>query len=234
MPIETDQELLEKVRGYDMSIYQQKYPVPPYDYTPFCIHFYYIRINENGALAIDHYLYGEDENGNYSGDEGQWVPIHPDSVEAITRKLAMNARPRTRDKSPPKLPDHNFNNMLWTRRTHLVFFFDEQNWNLHDSGTDLPAVFFKGHDGVAKNFSFFDAKDMIIDMAESGEAPDQRSAVRLINHMKRNNEGDLMGDERIDHKFDILLRVNFAFPDTKKLTVIFDPPGPNQGPPGQP
>jgi hypothetical protein len=234
MAIETDQELLDKIREHDMSIYKKKYPNSPYDYTPHCIYFYYVRINEDGALAIDHYLYGEDSDGNYVDDDQQWVPITPERVTTLTRNLAMNARPRTHVKSPLKLPDHNFNNLLWTRRSHLVFFFDEKNWNLHDAETSLPAIFFKGDDGQAKNYSFFDAADMVIDMSDAGKPSDMRSAVRLINHMKRNEAGDLMGDERIDHKFDILLRVNFAFPDTKKLTVIFDPPGPNQGPPGQP
>lgn len=216
----------------DLSIYDTKYGNAPYDYTPHCIYFYYLRINEDGALAVDHYLYGQDQQGEYSANRDDWQPIAPEAVADLTRELAINARPRTTVKSPPKLPDHNFNNMRWDRRSHLVIFLDEKMWTFHRKDQGIPAVTVKALGGPSEaNVSFFDAEDLTVEI----DGPtDRRSAVRLINHMKSNASGETLGDELIDYKLDFYVSVAFAVADERSLTVIFDPPGGNQGPPGQP
>lgn len=237
MPFETDDEVISRITNLDLSIYQEKFGDAPYNYTPHCIYFYYVRINKDGGLAVDHYLYGHDAKGEYTKDHTKWTEIKPSEVSALTRKLAFNARPYPKGKNPKKLKSRNFEEILWTRRSHIVFFFDEKKWSFHTKADQIPAVLFKKDEpGCSPNHAFFDGEDMKIEM----EKGDFRSAVRFINHMTKNAKGELLGSngkkERLDYKMDFLLRVAFAKPgkENKLLTVIFDPPGGNQGPPEQP
>jgi hypothetical protein len=230
MPIETDDELVKRLGHLDMSIYQKRFGKKPYDYTPHCIYFYYVRINKDGGLAVDHYFFGHDSAGKYSKNPQDWVPIKPQEVAGLTKQLALNARPT--GKKLPRRIGRNFEEIVWNRRSHIVFFFDEKKWSFHTESSKVPAVVFKTDlPGDSPNHAFFDAEDMLIEFGDD----DTRSAVRFINHMTKNEAGDLFGHaDRSDYKMDFLLRVDFAKGSDKKLTVIFDPPGGNEGPPGQP
>jgi hypothetical protein len=230
VPLETDQEVIDRLGRPDMSIYKKKFGKAPYNYTPHCIYFYYVRINEDGGLAVDHYIYGHNDSGKYKKDPKYWVPIKPSEVRVLTKKLALNARPL--GKKIPKRIGRNFEEIIWTRRAHIVFFFDEKKWAFHTEASKVPAVIFKADaPGCSPNHAFFDAEDMVIKFGPG----DKRSAVRFINHMTKNEAGELFGEkERADYKMDFLLRVDFAKEGKKRLTVIFDPPGGNQGPPDQP
>ena len=99
-------------------------PLPGFDYVPRCIYFYYVRIDNSGMVRADHYFYA---NGP-ADDPSQWQPIpYADAVDrnGIIRTLALNARPSTRIKNPPKLDSDSFDNVVWNRRSYVAIFFDE-------------------------------------------------------------------------------------------------------------
>jgi hypothetical protein len=207
-------------------------PTPGYAYIPSCIYFYYVRVDNSGKLRIDHYF---DCNGPIA-DPTQWQPIPYADVPARLFNLAMNARPGTVNKNPPTLPDHNFDNIVWRRKSYIAFYFDEANWHFHTRGGARSAVVFKVGPTVYPNHSFFDAQDVVLDMPNVFHGgTDQRSALFFVNHMKRNEAGDeFILPESQTFEFEMFLKVQFAEASTNTLTVIFDPTGTNQGPPETP
>lgn len=244
MGIESDSELNEflsskyrsgdkaeilSTKGY--SVYEKRFGKPKFDYTPYCVWFYYLRVNEDGRLAIDHYFYAD---GTDIEDPKTWQPISPGRLPAIIQRLTINGRPRTTQKFPPKLEDHNFNNIIWDRKSYIAFVLDEANWKLHTDGSGHAAVYFNTDKGSAPNFSFFDAEDLVVEIDNDDGTTDRRPAFFMINHMKRNSAGDDVKEELIEYKFDIYARAKFAVTDPRMLTVVLDPPGGNQGPPELP
>ena len=207
-------------------------PAPGFDYVPYCIYFYYVRIDNSGKLTIDHYF---DVDGP-ADDPAQWQPIPYANVPGRLNALALNARPGTRVKNPPMLPDHNFDNIIWTRKSYIAIFFDEASWQFHTRSGGKAALVFKPGPSTTPNHSFFDAQDVELTLPNSfSGGTDQRSALFFINHMKRNEAGDdlVQGDGQM-FEFEMFLKVQFAAATTNTLTVIFDPTGTNQGPPETP
>lgn len=207
-------------------------PVPRFDYVPHCIYFYYVRIDNNGKLRIDHYL---DADGPLD-DPTQWRPIPYSSVPERLHALAINGRPGTEVKDPPKLPNHNFDGIKWRRKSYIAVFLDEVNWRFHTRDGGKAAWVFKAEPPMTPNHSFFDAKDVKLTLPNSFTGrTDSRSALYFINHMKRNEAGDdlIEGDEQV-FEFEMFLKVQFAEATTNTLTVILDPTGTNQGPPETP
>lgn len=208
-------------------------PVPGFHYVPRCIYFYYVRVDNSGKLRIDHYF---ECNGPVE-DPTQWQPIPYTDVPARVKALALNGRPGTVNKNPPTLPDHNFENIIWKRRSYIAFYFDEANWHFHTYGGAKSAVVFKVGAGVYPNHSFFDAKDVLLDMPNIFHGgTDKRSGIFFVNHMKMNEAGDDLAlpapSQRFE--FEMFLKVQFAETSASTLTVIFDPTGTNQSPPEQP
>jgi hypothetical protein len=209
-------------------------PVPGFAYVPYCIYFYYVRLDNSGKLRIDHYF---DVDGP-PDDPTQWQPIPYADVPARLFRLAMNGRPGAVVKNPPTLPDHNFDNIIWTRRSYIAFFFDEANWRFHTRDGGKAALAFKTGAGLTPNHSFFDAKDVELEMPNNFTGgTDKRSALFFVNHKKRNENGDdfppAPAEEQV-FEFEMFLKVQFAEASTNTLTVIFDPTGTNQGPGEEP
>lgn len=244
MTIQTDQELNNELSGRGSvlnktfpgnDIYSNVLGTKPYDYTPWTIFFYYIRIDTDGKLRVDHYFYPEGDPAKYyETPPNGWSEIHPNDLPEIVEKLAINARPSTTIKNPPKLPDHNFNNIVWQRRSYIVFFLDEEHWHFHKKGNGNSAIFFNEGKESTPNHTFYDGMDLTINMPDGAGGTTPRSAVAMINHMKENEKGDILYNGSQKFVFDIYLRVVFAQPDPNRLTVILDPGGTNQGPPTQP
>jgi hypothetical protein len=227
-------------RDRNADVYEKRLtkakPPAGFDYVPHCIYFYYVRIDGNGMVRADHYLYA---NGPLDRPE-EWQPIpYEDAVdpEGIVKRLALNARPSTRAKDPPRLPSHSFADIVWTRRSYIVIFFDEANWAFHQRVGNKPSVAFNVDDGHKPNQSFFDAKDLVLEMPNRRTGrTDQRSAILFVNHMKDSDDGSELGEagrKQEKYKFDMYLQVKYA-EGGPAMTVIFDPGGTNLGPPETP
>ncbi|HEX8241649.1 MAG TPA: hypothetical protein VF574_18075 [Allosphingosinicella sp.] len=208
-------------------------PAPGFDYVPYCIYFYYVRVDNSGKLRIDHYF---DCDGP-SDDPTQWQPIPYAAVPGRLRNLALNGR-RLAPTSPAPLPDHNFDNIVWSRRSYIAFFFDEVNWQFHTRGGGRSAVAFKPRPGAHPNHTFFDAQDVPLVLPNNFTGiDDTRSAIFFVNHMKKNENGNDFPPtppESQLFEFEMFLKVQFAETSPNTLTVIFDPTGTNQGPPETP
>ena len=218
---------------YEPRLTHKDGPVPGFDYVPYCIYFYYVRVDNSGKLTIDHYF---DCDGP-PHDDSQWRPIPYDEVPARIYRLALNGRPSMVAKNPPMLPDHNFDNIEWKRKSYIAFFFDEANWHFHTYGSSRSALAFKVGAGLQPNHSFFDAKDVTLDMPNLRTGgTDQRSAIFFVNHMKMNEAGDDIEPPEPNQRFEfeMFLKVKFAAASANTLTVIFDPTGTNQSPPVEP
>lgn len=211
-------------------------PMPKYDYVPRSIYFYYVRIDEDGLVRVDHYFYYE-RDPKYPNDPiKKWKKISHRRVPSIIRKLAKNGRLMPRRLRRPRMDhDHNFENVKWNRKSYIAIFFDEAYWQFHRRDNGKPSVAFDPIGGEP-NYSFFDAKDIRFRMKnqQSGKWT-WRTAIYFVNHMKRNSQGDdlVWGDTR-KYKFDMYLAVAFADTYKEAMTVIFDPGGENQGPPEKP
>ena len=231
---EIEAQLAQTAGGTNHDIYEKRLtaiggPIPRFDKVPRCIYFYYVRIDRDGKVRVDHYLYVK------RNPDGTSAEIPYADVPRILYDLAINARPRTHVKDPPKDRTNNFDPIPWKYRSYIAIFFDEANWQFCRRQNGLPAVVFDADLGKANN-SFFDAADVMLDMPiDDTTETDERSAVYFINHVKRNSDGDPLEDgEEQNFKFDMWLSAAFANTSTAGMRVIFDPGGTNQGPPQDP
>jgi len=214
---------------------------PEFRLTPYSMYFYYVRINSDGRLVIDHYFYVDGDEI----DPKTWKPIphNEQGLRDIVTKLAMNARPLrkgdTRLRNPGLKKKGNFARTKWDRKSYIAIYFDEANWSLRKkaSGSGESAVTFVVDDGVKRgtpNHSFFDAIDLKITMPINRKPfgrTDERSAIVFVNHMKADEEGRELGDdERQEFAFKIILDVKSDVADDPPTVFIIDPGGENGGP----
>ncbi len=208
--------------------------VPPkdgFDRVPCCIYFYYVRIDRIGTVRADHYFY---PNGPAESPD-QWQPIpyaQMENPEGIVKELALNARPSGAHNY--RIDSNSFHDVVWKHRSYVVIFFDERNWSFHRRNNGLPSVAFNVSAGRSPNRSFFDAKDLVIEMPirrrGQPDTSDQRTAIFMVNHLKDDDDSDLRPLKERKYKFDMYLQAKYANSDAPAMTVIFDPDGTNQGP----
>lgn len=215
--------------GTNSDIYDKRltaaYPWEPFKYVPYSLYFYYVRLDGAGRLRVDHYFYVD---GPLDHPE-QWQPIPPERVAAITAELAANARAGG---SNPPPSGGDFQDIVWIRKSHLAILIDEENWVLHKRADGRAAVVVETGKGSTPNHSFFDARDLDVEIPGGSGSTDSRTAISLINHMKRNSDGDdLLDGEAQRFAFNIYLDVSYGGATASKLTVILDPDGTNMGPP---
>lgn len=234
----------------DSTIYQKRLTNPEFPRfagTPHILFFYYLRIDMDGRLRVDHYRYVDGD----VLDPATWQPIEysESNLREIVTRLAKNARPGgPRPKRPPRDRDVNFENLEWNRKCYVAIYIEEANWKFHKFPVDNSAIMFvtTTQDGTvpAPNFSFFDAIDFEIEMPitrprRNGPTSDSRSAIVFVNHLKRDAEGNALGGdngepEEQKFEFKMFVKVNFSQGDSAPMTVIFDPGGTNMGPPVPP
>ena len=183
----------------------------PYSDEPACIHFYYVgverKVGKETVRDIRRYFFADRDR-----------PIPYDEAEYHIRNLAFNAVGPRADQLPPPEAE-GLGHIVWYRKCYLAFFIDDpkltlQAWN---AVTFNPPV---GSD-YSPNHSFFDAWDMKIDLGNGS-----RTGVGLIDHMKKNADGNTLG--RAKQRFYFKLNFNESpifFPDSG---------GTNMGPPVPP
>jgi hypothetical protein len=215
--------------GTNSDIYDKRltaaYPWEPFKYVPYSLYFYYVRLDGGGRLRVDHYFYVDGP----PDQPAEWKPIPPDRVAAITAELAANAR--AGGSNPPPFGS-NFQDIVWIRKSHVVILIDEEGWALQRRADGGTAIAFNTHKGSTPNHSFFDARDLEVGISNGGGAADTRGAIALINHMKRNADGeDLLEGEAQPFMFDVYGKVSYSGAATSAVTIILDPDGTNMGPP---
>lgn len=201
------------------------YPWEPFKYVPYSLYFYYVRLDGNGRLRVDHYFYvdGPPE------DPVEWKPIPPERVAAIVVELAANARAGGANPPPS---GSNFQDIVWTRKSHLAILIDEEGWALQRRADGGTAIAFNTRKGGTPNHSFFDARDLEVGIPDGSGGTDTRSAIALINHMKRNADGDdLLAGEAQSFMFDVYVELSYSGAAASAVTIIIDPDGNNMGPP---
>jgi len=206
------------------SVYQEKLraipPVAGFDKVPHTVHFYYVRIDTDGKLRVNHYTHALAH------------PIPPDTIGMVVQQLVDNVRGS--NLNPPPDPQTNFQGIEWRRKSYIAIFVDEENWSIHKNGAPIDGIrFVTNLPGTTPNHTFFDAVDLLVDVVNKTSGhPSKRSAIAFINHMK----GDAIGNDigqgvRQLFKFEIVFDVKFADGTAAPMTVIFDPDGTNLGPP---
>lgn len=204
------------------SVYERRLtenpPRPGYDKVPYVIYFYHVRLEPQGRLQVTHYTKVYQQAVTY--------PM----LQGAVQNLVDNAR-NGGSAPAPDLTD-NFANIVWTRKSYVVIFVDEESWTLHRNGDPLEGVRFNTLLGMP-NHTFFDADDLTVNVQDpvTGVVT-QRSAIAIVNHMKRNEAGDdLLQTEAQHFKFEIIFDVKFVDQSDAPMIVIFDPGGTNLGPP---
>ncbi|HYI47886.1 MAG TPA: hypothetical protein VEX35_05410 [Allosphingosinicella sp.] len=215
--------------GTNSDIYDKRLmaasPWGPFRYVPYSLYFYYVRLDRDSRLRVDHYFYvdGPPEHPE------EWKPIPPDRVAAIVAGLAANARAGG---SNPPPSGANFQDIVWTRKSHLAILIDEEGWALQRRADGGTAIAFNRRKGSTPNHSFFDARDLEVEISGGSGGTGRRSAIALINHMKRNSDGeDLLEGEAQPFVFDVYVDVRYSGSPGSAMTVILDPDGTNMGPP---
>jgi len=226
-------QLLNTAKGTNHDIYDRRLtaavPWPPYAVVPRCIYFYYMVVDNDNKLKVDHYFYnmGPDLNNPV-----QWDHIPYDRVPAIIDALASQGR--TGAATPGTLlPDNNFRKIVWDHRSYVAVVVDESNWNLHRRSSGNSALVFNVDKPGEPNRSFFDALDIDVHVTDSKGNVDTRSGVYFVNHMMMDSQGTTLNTAELMY-FDMYFAVNFNDRAATPITVIVDPTGTNQGPPTPP
>ena len=247
LKLKADQEkLAEAVEAINHDVYEKRLAEPDpdkwpqYRLTPHSMYFYYVRINRDGRLLIDHYFYVDGDVANPT--TWKQIPYDKEGLTALVTKLANNARPRVRpsQKNPPRGATGDFLKSQWNHISYVAIFFDEANWTLRKKtpASEESAVTFivkEGNKVGTPNHSFFDAIDLPITLpfirpARDGRTGDTRSAIVFVNHMKADEAGNDITEPVIQpFVFKLVLDVSLASDDPPTV-IIIDPGGENGGP----
>lgn len=242
-----DQEQIARdAGGINHDVYEKRLTDPNADkwpkfrLTPHSMYFYYVRINMDGRLVVDHYFYVDGDRY----DPKTWKPIPYDEqgLTELVTKLAINARPSVQvaDKNPRRDASGDFGKIPWRHISYIAIYFDEANWTLRKqaAGSGESAVTFvvrEGNKVGSPNQSFFDAIDLPITMPirrpkRGGPTEDERSAIVFVNHMKADEDGNDLGPkDNQKFVFKMILDVASASDDPPTV-IIIDPGGENGGP----
>jgi hypothetical protein len=208
---------------------------PNFQRIPRFMYFYYVRINENGTLKVDHYEWQEGMP-RYLADPAILVTDRAE-LQKLVLKLARNARRDLVDQDP-RPTGRKFKYITWRHVSWIVFVFDEMNWKLlkkpdptRPEGSSIVFMTDKQGKPSTENHTFFDAVDLDINFT----AADVRTGIAFINHMKDANGDELeapvppsIGEE---FQFNMIARPKFDDGIESEMDVIIDPGGTNMGPP---
>ena len=198
-------------------VYRIRKTAAPFDEVPASIYFYYIgeKVGTN-PRPVRHYFY------IHGRDRILDTPVNP-QLEEIVRSLARNAR--SNGNNPPQF-GADWNYMVWNHKSYLVVLIDDPSVQF-ETGNGIE---FNPSNNGTPNHSFFDARNFGVPLIYQGQtrlAP----AVCCINHMKRNEDGDDLGD--YPEFFHFVLHTSPQLEELRRLDVE-DSGGTNMGPPAPP
>jgi hypothetical protein len=207
---------------YDKKL-TQEVPVPEYDREPYFIYFYYMKFGAEGCAEISHY---------------EWLnptPIAHTDVKGHVERLARNAR--AGGATPPQ-SGARFEHIVWRRISYIVILMDNPNWTLLKRAPGQSCMAFNLTKVETENHSFFDAADLDVNVAELGQPAILRTAVYLVNHMKKDSDGtelrykeDGVTPDSQKFAFDVIFDVKDCTGGGASSPFIIDPGGTNLGPP---
>lgn len=117
-------------------------------------------------------------------------------------------------------PDPANPDPAWPESHDPLLFLEEKS-----AVKEVDGEWIRVYHSYAKNRSFYNAEYSPI----TG-----KPSVRCINFMTKNDDGDILGPNKFQKfSFNIILRVPISLldeTDTRKITIIIDPDGQNQGP----
>jgi hypothetical protein len=226
MPEMTYALLVEKaidvqITATSPSIYTQKLLVgsPKFRLVPHCIYYYHLKFVSAGLLSMVWYF---KDNG---------APIPYNDLKDFITPLAQNAHAGGDD---PKPVGRGLDHMEWKRKSYIVFLMDDEAWEFMKKSDQNVAIACSTEHGNTENNSFFDADDIKIDVSKDGST-EWRSAVVLLNHLKKNADGDDLlfkpdgTNDSQPFKFDMYFHLTDDTGDTRPVRL--DPDGTNMGPP---
>jgi hypothetical protein len=154
--------------------YEERRHLPKYDKRPHSIYFYYI-YKDAGVYNVRHYYFDN------------VVAVKRNDLKDIATNLANNARlPVSAQDPQPK--GTGINDIEWKRKSYLIVLIDDPAYEL----AKHRAIEFHYWDGDGGNHTFFDAKDLDVDLPrqQGGPGTERVSAVACLNHMKKNKNGN--------------------------------------------
>jgi len=222
--------------GTNHNIYDKRltanYPPDGFEYIPHYLYFYYIRLEPNGKLTVDHYNYYD---GPSPGISHPYAAIPHAAVPSLVNYLAGRARPG----GGGVADGHDFKGIHWTHRSYIALVIDQPGWLFHRKADGRAAVRFNLLKGSTPNHTFFDAVDLDVSVLNPATGQlDQRSGVYFVNHMRSNSDGAEIGSAGQPTSqwfaFDLYFQLKYMTGSGEEMTVIMDPGGTNDGPPEQP
>ena len=199
---------------YGYNPYEERYLNGTTNFTtlPHCMHFYYMGFD--GAKQDFRHYYHD------NGDD----PIAYDYVPTLMGKLARNAV--FKDYNPPKHGE-DFRDIVWRRRSYVAVLMNSPLYKFWNNA----GLHFLDKNNGTENFSFFDARDFMLDVPAIGGGMVARSAMFCMNHMKK----DAIGNN-IDSGQSLFYSYEFVFQlgNMTDQPWRYDPGGTNQGPPETP
>lgn len=199
--------------------YRSRKEYPPFDKTPASIYFYYIGPKDaGGSRSVKHYFY-------VHGYDTIADPPRPaaSELEERVRLLAINAR--SGGNNPPQCGEA-WKFIVWNHKSYLVILIDDPDIRF---APDAGLEFVQDNNGTP-NHSFFDAREFYVSLSYPG-GPQLAPALCCINHMKRNEAGDDLGD--YPEFFNFVLHTNKQL-GQRYLLDYPDAGGTNMGPPAPP
>jgi hypothetical protein len=258
----TEDELSDKILSNFVasdSPFDQKFGSNNFTNAPKYIYFYKLCF-DGSRIKVDHFFYHQGVPMSTADEINALGAIVPRGVTPRAGEIgideALTAIARIAYEEDPTKPSgwkrttgEDFDDpagsgmLLWTMRSYIAFMIDDEAWEILRLG-GRPAITFDNENpgqGTKGNHSFYDAFDDAFAVTQSGS--EKRNIVCMINHMKRNRQGDDLlapgnsGHRRQNFKFNIFAKVKLNGWDDdnrRQLIVMIDPPGGNEGPPGAP
>lgn len=229
------------------DIFTPKRNVTNYMRVPRVVTFYYLSLNDVGALDAREYVFFKKKNeatpdpgDNQNDDDSKYAPIPYEDLPDVVADLIKNARDG--GNKPRARPVGDFQGLKWKRRSYFVLFFDEAYWKIYErsTGKDTPILFQivakPGSPTPLPNHTFYDADFLDTFVNDSGGTPRREKFFCFVNYMKSDATGNTeVGATNPQYfNFHLVLEVTMAGAGNANVVVFLDPGGTNQGPPLEP
>lgn len=171
---EAEREIEAILTAQNPSVYESRKHKTNYGKVPRSMYYYHATVDRSGDLIVT----------NFYHDNGK-EKIESNDLPKLIRKLALNAR-LPYGHVPPKHGD-DFGD-IWRRKSYFVILLDDNQYQF------LPeAVVVYYGDTYNPNYAFFDAVNVPIDVSPLKDGSQMRTAVCILNHMKKDAQGTDIG-----------------------------------------
>ena len=189
-------------------------------YTQFTkIYFYYFSINPANFSVISRLFSAElsNINGDWREKIGEWINI------------SRNYRLEDIPSHSTDFSSANPNSVDWDYASHIVIFFDSQDWQYiegdYQGNPRNFSLHFSSDNRKERNRSFFDARTETLASGEKFLVVDNHHVCARSPRRRRR-----AGDVPDDYKFDIYYKIAVDDGSGDHLIMIIDPSGRNTGP----